>query len=167
VKPWTMVAKYKAKAEDELKALEGLNLIIVRPAIVYGPNDNLGISNSLAAWLKHSPTPDNWRSLQALGGGDETALDQGPKTQHRACQGYVIRALWHVAAKPEDKGGRKEAIKPGAAQIYNLSDKEDTGKYLHGTATDRKTKGQSTPQLRKSSRSRLGSRAQSLASLQS
>ena len=40
------MAKYKAKAEEELKKITGLNLIIVRPAVVYGPGDFFGISES-------------------------------------------------------------------------------------------------------------------------
>ena len=44
VKPWTQIAKYKLQAEEELRKIAGLNLIIVRPAIVYGPGDVAGIS---------------------------------------------------------------------------------------------------------------------------
>jgi nucleoside-diphosphate-sugar epimerase len=44
IKPWTGIAKAKAKAEDELKKINGLNLIIVRPAIIYGPGDLSGLT---------------------------------------------------------------------------------------------------------------------------
>lgn len=44
IKPWTLVAKAKAKAEDALREISGLNLILIRPSVVYGPNDVLGIS---------------------------------------------------------------------------------------------------------------------------
>lgn len=37
--PWTGIAKYELKAEDELRKIAKLNLIIVRPAYVYGPGD--------------------------------------------------------------------------------------------------------------------------------
>jgi len=43
-KPWTKLAKAKLEAEEELKKIPGLNLIIVRPAIVYGSGDILGIT---------------------------------------------------------------------------------------------------------------------------
>jgi len=46
-KPWTTIAKYKQKAEEEIKKIPNLNYIIVRPAIVYGPSDNAGISRLL------------------------------------------------------------------------------------------------------------------------
>jgi hypothetical protein len=39
----------------------------------------------------------------------------------------VCRALWHVAASKDDKGGRTSALKAGSPEIYNLCDKTDTG----------------------------------------
>ncbi|PUU77764.1 hypothetical protein B9Z19DRAFT_1049757 [Tuber borchii] len=36
LKPWLKLAKYKLQAEEELKQIEGLNLVIVRLANVYG-----------------------------------------------------------------------------------------------------------------------------------
>ncbi|KAG0242753.1 hypothetical protein B0O80DRAFT_437388 [Mortierella sp. GBAus27b] len=35
-KPWNVMAEYKLKADDELQKIEGLNLVILRPAVVYG-----------------------------------------------------------------------------------------------------------------------------------
>jgi len=54
-KPWTKLAHAKLQAEEELKKIQGLNLIIVRPAIVYGPGDILGITPRIicAAVYKH------------------------------------------------------------------------------------------------------------------
>ncbi|EGC36085.1 hypothetical protein DICPUDRAFT_97694 [Dictyostelium purpureum] len=42
--PWTLIGKYKLKAEEDLKKIAGLNLVIVRPSVVYGPGDVLGVS---------------------------------------------------------------------------------------------------------------------------
>jgi len=55
VKPWTLIAKYKLKAEEELKKIDGLNVIFVRPAIVYGPGDVTGLTPRLVigAIYKH------------------------------------------------------------------------------------------------------------------
>lgn len=44
LKPWTNLAKAKLEAEEEIKKLKGLNLVIVRPSIVYGPGDVSGIT---------------------------------------------------------------------------------------------------------------------------
>jgi len=54
-KPWTKLASAKQTAEEELKKITGLNLIIVRPAIVYGPGDISGITPRLitGAVYKH------------------------------------------------------------------------------------------------------------------
>ncbi len=41
--PWTNLAKFKLQVEDELKNIAGLNYVIVRPAIIYGPGDRTGI----------------------------------------------------------------------------------------------------------------------------
>jgi len=46
-KPWTKLAKAKLTAEEELRKIQGLNLIIVRPAIVYGPGDISGLTPRL------------------------------------------------------------------------------------------------------------------------
>jgi len=43
--PWTKIAKYKLNVEEKLgKEISGLDYIIVRPAIVYGKGDRLGIA---------------------------------------------------------------------------------------------------------------------------
>jgi hypothetical protein len=43
-KPWTLLAKHKLRAEEELRNISGLNLIVIRPAIVYDVGDMSGIS---------------------------------------------------------------------------------------------------------------------------
>ncbi len=45
--PWTSIAKFHLKAEEELRKIGGLNLVIVRPAIVYGPGDINGLCMSV------------------------------------------------------------------------------------------------------------------------
>src|SRR5262249_4479017 len=42
--PWTLIAKYKKKAEEALRQMNGLPLILLRPSIVYGPGDNSGLA---------------------------------------------------------------------------------------------------------------------------
>ncbi|CAG2104948.1 unnamed protein product [Medioppia subpectinata] len=43
LKPLTPLAKYKLKVENELKAIENFNYIIVRPALVYGIADRFSL----------------------------------------------------------------------------------------------------------------------------
>ena len=43
LKPWTVLATAHQKAENAIKSIPGLNWVILRPAIVYGPGDVSGI----------------------------------------------------------------------------------------------------------------------------
>ncbi|XP_074661238.1 uncharacterized protein LOC141913919 [Tubulanus polymorphus] len=45
--PWTLAAKYKLKVEEALRKIDGLNYVIIRPAIVYGIGDRLGLTPRL------------------------------------------------------------------------------------------------------------------------
>lgn len=45
--PWTGIAKYKLKAEEALQKIDGLNLVILRPAMAYGLGALNGISTNL------------------------------------------------------------------------------------------------------------------------
>merc|ERR1711879_377261 len=101
--PWTNLAKYKLQAENELKGINGLPLIIVRPAIVYGPGDVSGISPRVitAAVYKHLN-----EKMKFLWSGDMKL-----NTVHvRDC----CSALWVISQKAE------------VGSIYNLADKNAT-----------------------------------------
>ncbi|KAH6559956.1 hypothetical protein BASA50_006663 [Batrachochytrium salamandrivorans] len=113
LKPWTLIAKSKLKAEEELKKIAGLNLIIVRPAIVYGPNDNLGITPRLIIGAVYRHLNEEMTLLWTK--------DLKLNTVHVR---DVARALWHIAATTEDKGGRVGDVVPGTT--YNLVDKNET-----------------------------------------
>jgi len=103
LKPWTKLAKAKQTAEEELKKINGLNLVIVRPAIVYGPGDITGITPRLitGAVYKH------------LGETMEFLWDKDLKTNtvHVA---DVCAAIWHLAENGTN------------GQVYNLADSNDT-----------------------------------------
>lgn len=43
IKPWSFMAQYKARIEEELKDLD-LNYTILRLPVVYGPADKRGLS---------------------------------------------------------------------------------------------------------------------------
>lgn len=45
--PWTGVAKCKRQVEEELKTIPDLNWIVVRPAILYGVSDRIGLTSRL------------------------------------------------------------------------------------------------------------------------
>jgi len=102
-KPWTKLASAKLEAEEALKKIPGLNVIIVRPAIVYGPGDILGITPRIicAAVYKH------------LGETMEFLWDKELRmnTVHVA---DVAAALWHLTTHGE------------SGEIFNLADSGET-----------------------------------------
>jgi len=102
-KPWTKLAKAKLDAEEELKKIQGLNYVIVRPAIVYGPGDVLGITPRIicAAVYKH------------LGETMEFLWDKDLK-MHTVHVEDVCTALWHLTTHGD------------SGEIYNLADSGDT-----------------------------------------
>jgi len=102
-KPWTKLAKAKLDAEEELRKIQGLNLIIVRPAVVYGPGDILGITPRIitAAVYKH------------LGETMEFLWDKELK-MHTVHVEDVCAALWHLTSHGEN------------GEIFNLADTGDT-----------------------------------------
>jgi len=101
--PWTKLAKAKLKAEEELKKIKGLNIIIVRPAVVYGPGDILGITPRIicGAVYKH------------LGETMEFLWDKELKI-HTVHVYDVCVAMWTLLQKGK------------AGEVYNLADSNDT-----------------------------------------
>jgi len=102
-KPWTKLAHAKLQAEEELKKIQGLNLIIIRPAIVYGPGDILGITPRIicAAVYKH------------LGETMEFLWDKELK-MHTVHVEDVCAALVHLTTHGN------------SGDVYNLADTNDT-----------------------------------------
>jgi nucleoside-diphosphate-sugar epimerase len=101
--PWTNLAKYKLLAENDLKAMSGLPLIIVRPAVVYGAGDVSGVSPRVitAAVYKHLN-----EKMKFLWSGDMRI-----NTVHvRDC----CEALWVISQKAS------------VGSVWNLADKNDT-----------------------------------------
>jgi len=100
--PWTNIAKFKLQVEEELKDL-GLNYVIVRPAVVYGPGDRTGIGPRIicGAIYKHLNKPMKllWNSELRI------------NTVHVH---DVVRALFHLCTHAE------------SGSIYNIADKTDT-----------------------------------------
>jgi len=101
-KPWTKLAKAKLQAEEELRKLK-LNLIIVRPAIVYGPGDILGITPRIICAAVY----------KQLGETMEFLWDKDLKMNTVHVKD-VCAALWHLSQNGKN------------GEIYNLADSGDT-----------------------------------------
>jgi len=100
--PWTALAKHKLKAEEELRKIAGLNLIIVRPAIVYGPGDINGLSPRIICGAVYQHIGEKMKFLWT----EELKINSVHVRD-------VCAALWVVSQK-------------GAlGSVYNLADKSD------------------------------------------
>jgi len=103
VKPWTGIAKAKAKAEEELKKINGLNFIVVRPAIVYGPGDLMGITPRMICAAVYKSLSEKMEFLWDK--------DLKMNTVHVR---DVVHAIWHLLNKGK------------SGSVYNLADESDT-----------------------------------------
>eukprot|EP01113_Clastostelium_recurvatum_P001200 TRINITY_DN104_c0_g1_i1.p1 TRINITY_DN104_c0_g1~~TRINITY_DN104_c0_g1_i1.p1 ORF type:complete len:364 (-),score=134.52 TRINITY_DN104_c0_g1_i1:116-1207(-) len=101
--PWTLLAKFKLQAEEALRKVPGLNLIIVRPVIVYGPGDITGLSPRIITATAYKQLGEKMEFLW----GKELKIN----TVHVR---DAVRAVWHVAEKGK------------LGEVYNLADKAET-----------------------------------------
>jgi len=104
--PWTLIAKYKLKAEEKLKELQkqGLNLVILRPACVYGPGDVAGLAPRIICGAVYKHLNEKMKFLWS-----EDLLINTVHAQD------VCKALWHCTTP---------AVKIGTT--FNLADKNET-----------------------------------------
>jgi nucleoside-diphosphate-sugar epimerase len=103
LKPWTGIAKAKLKAEETLKGISNLNLVIVRPAMVYGPGDLTGLTPRLITGAVYKSLGEKMEFLWDK--------DLNCNTVHVR---DVVAAIWHLTQNG----------KPGS--IYNLADDNNT-----------------------------------------
>jgi len=103
LKPWTKQAVFKLRAENILRDIPGLPLVVLRTASVYGPGDVYGLSPRVlcAAVYKH------------LGEKMKFAWDGKLKTNTVHVRD-VAAACWHVCSLAEP------------APVYNLADGTDS-----------------------------------------
>lgn len=102
--PWTGIGKAKLKAEEALKGLKGLPLIIVRPAYVYGPSDIRGLAPRLCIAAVYKKTGEKLEFPKWF-------EEQKINTVHVR---DVAKALVHLVSNG------------AVGEVYNLADKFDT-----------------------------------------
>jgi len=103
IKPWTDIGRAKLEAENHVKSVPGLNYVIVRPAIVYGTGDVLGLTPRLITGSIYKETGKKMECLYTK----ELRMN----TVHAD---DVAKALWFLTDHGE-KGS-----------VYNLCDHNDT-----------------------------------------
>jgi nucleoside-diphosphate-sugar epimerase len=121
ISPWTDIARAKKEAEDAVMATAGLNYVIVRPAIVYGTGDILGLTPRLITGSIYKETGKKMECLYTK--------DLQMNTVH---VDDVAKALWFLTTNGP------------SGSVYNLCDSghTDQGKInklleeLYGIKTD-------------------------------
>jgi len=103
LKPWTDIARAHVEAEQIIVGVSGLDFIIVRPAIVYGPGDVLGLTPRLMTGAVYKETGKKMKTLYTK--------DMQTNTVHVKDVAAAIVFLTN-----HGKSG----------DIYNLVDKHDT-----------------------------------------
>jgi len=103
LKPWTKLAKAHLQAEEELRTIKGLNLVIVRPATIYGPGDMNGLTPRIISAAVYKFLNEKMEFLWTK----ELRLN----TVHVR---DVSAALWHLSVNGEVGG------------VYNLVDSNQT-----------------------------------------
>jgi nucleoside-diphosphate-sugar epimerase len=103
VKPWTDIAKAKLEAEQNVAATPGLNYIILRPAVVYGTGDVLGLTPRLIVGSVYKESGETLKSLYTK--------DLKVNTVHVK---DVVKAIWFFTSHGD------------SGSIWNLADKNDT-----------------------------------------
>ncbi|ORX43849.1 NAD(P)-binding protein [Hesseltinella vesiculosa] len=109
VKPWTSLAKFKYQAEQEMKKIDGLNLIIIRPALVYGPFAQTGLTPRLIIGRVYEYLKEEMTLLWSK--------DLKVNTVHVQ---DVVRACWHLAEWYPTRKAQDQT------PVFNLADKQDT-----------------------------------------
>jgi len=101
--PWTSLAKCKLQVEEELKSMNDLDYVILRPATVYGVGDKNGLTPRLIIGAVYKQLNEKMKLLWTEG--------LKMSTVHVA---DVVRAIWHICTN-----GNQGAV-------YNLADKSDS-----------------------------------------
>ncbi|KAG0051811.1 hypothetical protein BGZ83_003287 [Gryganskiella cystojenkinii] len=103
-KPWNKMAEYKLKVDKELLDMAGLNLVILRPAVVYGVGAMGGLTPRLICGRVYQHLKQKMSFLWTK--------DLRINTVHVT---DVARACWHSATTFN-----------GTTAIFNLADENDT-----------------------------------------
>jgi len=103
IKPWTDIARAKLEAEDAVAKTPGLNYVIVRPAVVYGTGDLLGLTPRLIVGSVYKESGETLKSLYTK--------DLKVNTVHVR---DVVKALWFLTNHAD------------CGSVWNLADKNDT-----------------------------------------
>ncbi|KAJ4394620.1 hypothetical protein N0V93_003839 [Gnomoniopsis smithogilvyi] len=112
LKPWSKIATFKLKAEEELAKIEGLNLVIIRLAHVYGPYASQWVATALCMARTYQSSNSEMKWLWTK--------DLRTNTVHIE---DVVRAMWAVAEwEAAGKKGWDDKAMGGPLPVFNVVD---------------------------------------------
>ncbi|KAF9996039.1 hypothetical protein BGZ79_010237 [Entomortierella chlamydospora] len=117
-KPWNEIAKYKLKVDEELQNMAGLNLVILRPAVVYGVGAMGGLTPRLICGRVYQHLKKKMEFLWTE--------DLRINTVHVH---DVVRAVWHTANWYVSSDNPQQ----GSPVTFNLADENDTNQEAVNT----------------------------------
>ncbi|KAI1316791.1 hypothetical protein EDD11_009457 [Mortierella claussenii] len=117
-KPWNGMAKFKLQVDEELQNMPGLNLVILRPAVVYGIGAMGGLTPRLICGRVYQHLQ---KKMEFLWSGDLRI-----NTVHVQ---DVVRAVWHTA----NWYVSSDNLQQGSPVIFNLADENDTNQETINT----------------------------------
>ncbi|CAH0516470.1 unnamed protein product [Peronospora belbahrii] len=103
LQPWTLQAKYRLEAEEEIRRMPHLKAVFLRLATVYGPADSMGLMPRIVCAASYVKLEEKMKLLWDA--------EMRVNTVHVF---DVCQALWHVTTAGDD------------GDIYNVVDKNDT-----------------------------------------
>ncbi|KAK9738343.1 NAD dependent epimerase/dehydratase family [Popillia japonica] len=111
VDPWSFIAKWKVQVEKELAGIEGLNYTILRPALVYGFGDKVGMTTRLIIGAVYKQLGETMKLLWNSNLSLNTVYVED-----------LCKAIWFVCNRDDTIG-----------QVYNVVDDNSS---TQGTISD-------------------------------
>jgi len=143
--PWTAIAVAHLEAENKIRAISGLNFVVVRPALVYGTADTLSLTPRLIIGSIHKELGKKMECLYTKDLRLNTVhADDVAKALHFLCSNGDSGSIWNLADSNETDAGKINdlleqifGIKTSFLNAVKMAMAEKMGtKFLVGFAND-------------------------------
>lgn len=105
--PWTAIAVAHLEAETKIRAVSGLNFVIVRPALVYGTADTLSLTPRLIVGSIHKELGKKMECLYTKDLRANTVhVDDVAKALHFLCTNGDNGSIWNLADSNDTDAGK-------------------------------------------------------------